>query len=136
MKCKHCESGERRLWPANRAPKFEEIAVGNWQSLLKCSECQVFWVEVPHEPYALYHYAVLWPFSLDSWKKLKSYDEENGTIHIHEWHQQVIREEGPKFIGKDQEAILAHQERSYGLEPYNSSKVMSYEAFEKLLKTI
>ena len=133
MECTYCESEKRKLWPANRAPKLEEVSVGNWQKLLKCKKCNTLWVEVPHEPYASYNYTVLWPFDIEAWQKLHNYDEGNS---IHKWHQQQIMKEGPILIGKDQEAIIAHESRSSGIEPYNNSSFEHVENLENLLKKI
>jgi hypothetical protein len=133
MECEYCESDRRKLWPANRAPKLEEVAAGNWQKLLKCSQCKALWVEVPYEPYASYKYVVLWPFGLEAWTKLDSYDK---GYSIQRWHHQTVMEEGPKLAGKDQEAILAHQRRTSGLEPYGNFEFANCEPLEEIVRRI
>lgn len=123
MRCDVCEFPGRVVWPANRGRKIQlkEICNGNWITLLKCNNCLALWVEVPHEPYAMYSYHVHWKYSVKQWHYINDIDNSNT---LHQWHNGMVNIICLPMLDKnddddDAKAVQAHYTRASGQAPFN-----------------
>lgn len=124
--CGTCGAPARTLWPPDPdAPDWEDAASREWMTLLRCGSCRRLWVRVPHEPYASFPYAVLWPYDESEWETL--YEVDSGRS-LHAWHLAAIADAEPTLSPADRKIVREHRRRSKGRAPFYENE--SPKAFD------
>ena len=112
MDCTTCQAGHRKIWgPSKNRPDLCNIDIGNWISLERCPECNVFWVDSPYEPYASFSYRVRWMSSQTAWRRLHNLDNGHGLRELLNRQIKMLWKTLPK---DERESVEFHRKRSYG----------------------
>lgn len=105
---------DRSLWGPLGHPEWESLDVGNWIRLVTCPSCNTTWCTSPYEPYASFHYAARWAYTIREWRLI--HDIDDGAT-MRDWLTGFIHDHWRDLPTQEQSAIQKHDSRAYGHSP-------------------
>lgn len=112
MACETCKGPGKVVWlPSAARPHLSNENQAEWFDLIVCQDCEKFWVQFPHEPYASYLYLNAWPYSRAFWNYVAGLQD---GLTISKWYSYKIREAWPSMSGQERCAVEYHRILSLG----------------------